>query len=78
MTAFDCDQVLTKVYDYLHGELAEDERSGIEQHLPECSDCSKEYALESTITAKIRASSWNQVATEILVERAFMQAEKEE
>jgi len=78
MTVFNCDEVFNKVYDYLHGELAEEDRSGIEKHLPECSDCAKEYALESTITAKIRSSSWNQISTEILVERAFMQAEKEE
>ena len=55
MTVFNCDEVLNKVYDYLHGELADEDRSGIEKHLPECSDCAKEYALESTITKKIRS-----------------------
>ena len=78
MAVDNCNQVLEKVYDYLHGELAPEEKASINRHLKDCLNCSREYLLEKKITGKIISSSWNQSSTESLVQRAIRQLQDED
>ena len=42
----ECGQILDEVYLFLDLECSEDRRSGIQEHLDECSPCLREYGIE--------------------------------
>ena len=42
----DCNETIEKLYHYLDGELTDERRSEIRQHLDECGPCLREYGLE--------------------------------
>ncbi len=53
----DCSEVLGLVYDFLDGELADDEmRRSIAQHLDECGPCLRQYGLEQAVKALVHRS----------------------
>ena len=43
MAGRDCDDALHKVYDLLSGELDDDKRAHISQHLDDCPPCGETY-----------------------------------
>ena len=46
-----CDEYLDLLSSYLDGELPEDERKSVEQHLNECKACAAEYELLKQIVS---------------------------
>lgn len=44
-----CSEVLDRVYSYLDGELGDDGRAKIRQHLIECGPCLREFGLEEAV-----------------------------
>ena len=44
-----CTEVLDRVYSYLDGELGDDGKAKIRQHLDECGPCLREYGLEEAV-----------------------------
>lgn len=52
----DCSEVLTKVYEYLDGEMTEADYAKIRQHLHECGPCLQEYDLDQLLKALVRRS----------------------
>jgi mycothiol system anti-sigma-R factor len=49
----DCGQILDEVYLYLDLECSDDRRSGIQEHLDECSPCLREYGIEQEVKALV-------------------------
>ncbi len=57
MSEKNCEYTLGKVFDFLANELEENERTKVLDHLEDCQDCQKEYAIESKISKIISSSS---------------------
>jgi len=51
-----CDEVIEQVYLFIDGEIGEEGKATIAQHLDECSPCLKEYGLEEAVKAIVRRS----------------------
>lgn len=51
-----CDEVIEAVYLYIDGEIGEEGKATIAQHLDECSPCLKEYGLEEAVKALVKRS----------------------
>ena len=52
----DCSEVLHRVYEYLDGEMTQDDTTKIKQHLDECGPCLKEYDLDQALKALVKRS----------------------
>lgn len=50
----DCNQTLREIYQFLDGELTEDDRDNIAQHLHDCSPCLEAYDFEAELKAVVR------------------------
>lgn len=52
----DCREVLAQVYDFVDGEVTDDDRIRILQHLDECGPCLRQYGLEQMVKALVHRS----------------------
>jgi mycothiol system anti-sigma-R factor len=52
----DCREVLDLVYGFLDGEVDDDDRARIAQHLDECGPCLRQYGLEQAVKALVHRS----------------------
>ena len=52
----DCTEVLALVYGFLDGEMGEEDRDRIRQHLDECSPCLRQYGLERMVKSLLARS----------------------
>jgi anti-sigma factor (TIGR02949 family) len=59
MSENNCKDNLSKVYDFLADELDKDQKSQIINHLTDCENCKREYAIESKISKLLSSSSQN-------------------
>ncbi len=50
----DCTEAIHELYQYLDGELTEDRRRHIEQHLNDCSPCYEAFDFEAELRMVIR------------------------
>ncbi|MDQ6697198.1 MAG: mycothiol system anti-sigma-R factor [Actinomycetota bacterium] len=50
----DCTETIHELYEYLDGELTEDKRRHIEQHLNDCSPCYEAFDFEAELRMVIR------------------------
>ncbi len=50
----DCTETLQELYEYLDGELTDDKRQHIEQHLNDCSPCYEAFDFEAELRMVIR------------------------
>jgi mycothiol system anti-sigma-R factor len=50
----DCSETLHELYQYLDGELTEDDRQHIERHLNDCSPCFEAFDFEAELRMVIR------------------------
>jgi mycothiol system anti-sigma-R factor len=50
----DCTETLQELYEYLDGELTNDKREHIEQHLNDCSPCYEAFDFEAELRMVIR------------------------
>lgn len=62
----DCAKVLEEVYSYLDGEIDDDARSLIRDHLDECAPCLRMFGLEQAVKALVARSCGNDTAPEAL------------
>ena len=53
--AEDCNETLRELYLYLDGQLTEDDRLHIEQHLNDCSPCLEAYDFEAELRLVVRS-----------------------
>jgi mycothiol system anti-sigma-R factor len=52
----DCSEVLHRVYEYLDGEMTQDDTVKIKHHLDECGPCLQEYDLDQALKALVKRS----------------------
>jgi mycothiol system anti-sigma-R factor len=69
----DCSEVLTRVYEYLDGELDTRAVDKIQQHLEECGPCLSEFDLDIALKALVRRSCGGDCAPEELRLRIMVQ-----
>ena len=69
----DCGEVLTRVYEYLDGELDTHAVDKIKQHLEECGPCLSEFDLDIALKALVRRSCGGDCAPEELRLRIMVQ-----
>jgi len=50
----DCNETLREIYDYLDGELTNDEKAKLRRHLEECQPCFEAYDFEAELREVIR------------------------
>jgi mycothiol system anti-sigma-R factor len=65
----DCGQILDEVYLFLDLECSDDRRSGIKEHLDECSPCLREYGIEQEVKALVARCCGGERAPEELRNR---------
>ena len=51
----DCNETLRELYLYLDGQLTEDDRSHIQQHLDDCSPCLEAYDFEAELRLVVKS-----------------------
>lgn len=49
-----CSETLQELYEYLAGELTDDKRQHIEQHLNDCSPCYEAFDFEAELRMVVR------------------------
>jgi anti-sigma factor (TIGR02949 family) len=52
----DCLEAITRLYEYLDGNIDEESRASVEHHLDHCRDCFSRAEFESALTERIRES----------------------
>ncbi len=52
----DCSETLHRVYEYLDGEMTQDDTQRIAQHLDECAPCLQQYNLDKALKALVKRS----------------------
>ena len=65
----DCAEVIEKVYFYLDGEIDDDTRQKLREHLDECAPCLRKYGVEQDVKALVARCCGSDVAPEGLRER---------
>ena len=50
----DCNETLRELYQYLDGELSQDDRDHIAQHLDDCSPCLEAFDFEAELKQVVR------------------------
>jgi len=65
----DCAEVIEKVYFYLDGEIDEETRHKLREHLDECAPCLRKYGVEQDVKALVARCCGSDVAPEGLRER---------
>jgi mycothiol system anti-sigma-R factor len=63
----DCPKTLQELYEYLDGELTDDKRKTIEQHLNDCSPCYEAFDFEAELRMVIRKRCTETVPDHLLV-----------
>lgn len=72
----DCEDALHELYQFLDGELTEDRRSAIRQHLDECHPCAQPYDFEAELREVVRRKCQEQVPDSLVAKvRAALESE---
>ncbi len=53
----DCNEVVSKLYEFLDGELTEERKLVIREHLDECSPCLEAFEFETELRAMVSSKS---------------------
>lgn len=64
--AFDCGDTIERIYHYLDGELTEERRLAIQQHLDNCPPCVEAYGFEAELRHVIANRCHDQVPDSLL------------
>ncbi len=72
----DCAEVLDRVFEYLDGELTDEDVRRVQQHLDECAPCLEEHNLDLALKALVRRSCECERAPEDLRARILVQIQE--
>jgi mycothiol system anti-sigma-R factor len=72
----DCSQVIEQVYLYLDGEIDDEGRSKVRQHLDECAPCLRKFGLEQDVKALVARCCGGDVAPDGLRERLVVRLQQ--
>ena len=61
MAGHECDDALHELYTYLDGELTDERRAAIKQHLDDCPPCGEFYEFEAELRVVIAKKCTEQV-----------------
>ena len=73
-----CDDAVAELYRYLDGELSEEERRGIEDHLRECSPCLEAFDFEAELKRVVAAGAHQPCPEELKARIAALLSEPPE
>jgi mycothiol system anti-sigma-R factor len=62
----DCSEVVHRIYEYLDGEMTEQDTRKIAEHLSECGPCLKEHDLDQALKALVKRACNCEPAPEAL------------
>ncbi|MCU1372509.1 MAG: anti-sigma factor [Ilumatobacteraceae bacterium] len=57
----DCNETLRELYLYLDGQLTDDDRVHIQQHLDDCSPCLEAYDFEAELRIVVKSRCFEEV-----------------
>jgi mycothiol system anti-sigma-R factor len=72
----DCSEIIEKVYLYLDGEIDDDARATVREHLDECAPCLRKFGLEQDVKALVARCCGGEVAPEGVRERLVMKLQQ--
>jgi mycothiol system anti-sigma-R factor len=72
----DCAEVIEKVYLYLDGEIDDETRHKLREHLDECAPCLRKYGVEQDVKALVARCCGSDVAPEGLRERLTVRSQE--
>ncbi len=75
----DCNETLREIYEYLDGELTNDEKAKLRRHLEECQPCFEAFDFEAELREVIRKRCTESVPESLRdkVRLALLQAESD-
>jgi mycothiol system anti-sigma-R factor len=68
----DCSDVIEQVYLYLDGEIDDEQRTIVRQHLDECAPCLRQFGLENEVKALVARSCGGEIAPDALKQRLMV------
>ncbi|HYZ99860.1 MAG TPA: mycothiol system anti-sigma-R factor [Acidimicrobiales bacterium] len=72
----DCQDALHELYGFLDGELTEERKAAIRQHLDECQPCAEPYDFEAELREVVRRKCQEQVPEALMTKvRAALASE---
>ena len=72
----DCSEVIEKVYLYLDGEIDDEARTKVRQHLDECAPCLRKFGLEQDVKALVARCCGGDVAPDGVRERLLVKLQQ--
>jgi len=72
----DCSEVIEKVYLYLDGEIDDETRHIVREHLDECSPCLRKFGLEQDVKALVARTCGGDVAPDGLRQRLVVRLQE--
>jgi len=72
----DCSEVIEKVYFYLDGEIDDEARAAVREHLDECAPCLRKFGLEQDVKALVARSCGGEVAPDSVRQRLMVRLQQ--
>lgn len=72
----DCAEVIEQVYLYLDGEIDDEGRSKVREHLDECAPCLRQFGLEQDVKALVARCCGGDAAPHDLKERLIVRLQQ--
>ncbi|HET6817575.1 MAG TPA: mycothiol system anti-sigma-R factor [Mycobacteriales bacterium] len=72
----DCSEVIEKVYLYLDGEIDDDARHQVREHLDECAPCLRKFGLEQDVKAMVARCCGGETAPQSLRENLIVRLQQ--
>jgi mycothiol system anti-sigma-R factor len=72
----DCSDVIEQVYLYLDGEIDDEQRIVVRQHLDECAPCLRQFGLENEVKALVARSCGGDTAPDGVKERLMVRLQQ--
>jgi mycothiol system anti-sigma-R factor len=72
----DCAEVIEQVYLYLDGEIEDEGRAKVREHLDECAPCLRQFGLEQDVKALVARCCGGDVAPDDLKERLVLRLQE--
>ena len=71
-----CTEVIEQVYLYLDGEIDDEGRAKVREHLDECAPCLRQFGLEQDVKALVARCCGSDVAPDALKQRLMIRLQE--
>jgi mycothiol system anti-sigma-R factor len=72
----DCSEVIERVYLYLDGEIDDEARAQVREHLDECAPCLRKFGLEQDVKALVARCCGGEIAPDGLRQRLVVRLQQ--